>query len=188
MRMNAQLRSWVVAGAVVVGLAALLVLGWAQSDRYGPIEVGSRAPEYAAPDLAGELVSLQQLRGQVVLLNVWATWCPPCRWEMPALDRLQRELGDAGLAVVAVSVDAAPGASDGMGRTGGDVAAYAREMDLGFTILLDPASRVQEVFGVRGLPTTFLIDRSGRIRKKVLGPAEWDQPPYIDEIRELLEG
>jgi cytochrome c biogenesis protein CcmG, thiol:disulfide interchange protein DsbE len=185
--MTAQLRSWVVTLAVVGGLAGLLVLGYAQSDRYSPIEVGSRAPAYAAPSLAGDTVALQDLRGQVVVLNVWATWCPPCRWEMPSLERLQRELGHAGVTVVAVSVDAVAGERDGTGRPGGDVAAYVEEAGLSFTILLDPASRIQDSFGVRGLPTTFLIDRSGRIRKKVLGPAEWDQPPYIDDIRELLE-
>ena len=102
--------------ALALSLASLMVLAWTQRDRFVPVGVGARAPSYSAPDLKGRPLSLASLQGKVVVLNVWATWCPPCRAEMPALQRLYDELRDQGLEVVAVSVDAPIGSFAGPGR------------------------------------------------------------------------
>ena len=171
--------------AAVVGI--LFVLGWTQRARFAPIETGGPAPPFEATALDGRTVSLADFRGKVVLLNAWATWCAPCRTEMPALERVHRRLAPRGLAVVAVSQDAAPGGLGALGGPEGDVARFAAELGLTFPILLDPAGRLQDRYRITGLPTTFLIDRHGRIARRVLGPAEWDRPPYVNWLSALLE-
>jgi peroxiredoxin len=174
--------------ALVVVAAGLVWLGWLNRDRFAPVDIGSRAPDFTLPDLAGRQISLSDLRGRVVLLNLWATWCPPCVEEMPSLQQLQDRLGAEGLSVVAISVDAAPGTPGPFGEPGGDVEAFAREFGIEFTILLDPAAGVQRRYNVTGLPTTFLIDREGRVVERVLGARDWDSAPMAARIRQLLEG
>lgn len=170
--------------AVVAVLIASGVTLWALRDGFAPADTGSMAPEYAAVTLDGDSVRLSELRGQVVLLNVWATWCTPCVREMPALQRLHEALGPRGLAVVAVSVDAesAPFGGDN------DVRAFVEEFGLTFTVLRDASGRIENTFGVPGLPMTFVIDRDGRIQRKVLGAREWDDPELAADIESLLEG
>ncbi len=186
--MTERARGWLLRALAFAALAAVIALGWARRDRFAPVGVGDRARAYAAPSLAGDSVSLASLRGRVVLLNVWATWCEPCRWEMPALERLQRTLRDRGLEVVAVSVDAAPGGPAALAAPGGAVRAMVEELGLSFTVLLDPAGEVRRRFGVTALPTTFLIDRHGIVVERVVGPARWDESPHADRVREVLEG
>jgi cytochrome c biogenesis protein CcmG, thiol:disulfide interchange protein DsbE len=169
---------------VAGGLAALI---WVNRDRFTPLDVGSRAPEYAALSLDGDTVRLSSFTGDIVLLNIWATWCLPCVREMPALQRLHEQLGERGLSIVAVSVDAG-GALRSDGRAvSSDVREFADSFDLTFTVLHDPTGGIQSRYQVNGLPTTFLIDRDGRIRRRVIGAAEWDEPRFADEIREMLE-
>jgi cytochrome c biogenesis protein CcmG, thiol:disulfide interchange protein DsbE len=174
--------------SVVVVAVVLSALIWANRDRFTPLDVGSAAPDYAAYALDGTEVRLSGYRGDVVLLNIWATWCLPCVREMPALQRLHEQLGDRGLSIVAVSVDAPAGGLGPFGQPGGDVAEFRDRFQLTFDVLHDPSGRIQSRYQVNGLPTTFIIDREGRIRRKVLGAAEWDQPRYADEIRRILEG
>lgn len=176
-------RQWTQVSVVVLVLLALVGAGWMVRDRFFPVEVGTAAPDFSARTLDGTPVSLDGLRGQVVLLNVWATWCPPCREEMPSMERLYRELGPEGLRIVAVSIDAAQGETDPTRRPGGDVGAFAREMGLTFDIWHDPAGLVQRTYRTTGVPESFLIDRNGTIIKKQIGPTEWDSPDNIDLIR-----
>jgi cytochrome c biogenesis protein CcmG/thiol:disulfide interchange protein DsbE len=180
-------RAWIVPVIVVLGLAAIVALGWGQRDRYTPIGVGSEMPSYAAPTVAGPVLSLDSLRGQVVVLNVWATWCAPCRYEMPSLQRLYEALGSSGLEVVAVSVDEAPLVAEPLDAVRGLVASFAAEYGLTFPVLLDPQGRVEETFAVSGLPTTFVIGRDGRIREKVIGGREWDRGEVAVRVRALVE-
>ncbi len=172
--------------ALALSLTALLVLAWSQRDRFIPVGVGARAPAYSAADLEGRAVSLASFHGKVVVLNVWATWCRPCRVEMPALERLHQQLRAEGLEVVAVSVDTPPGLLSPMGQFGGDVKAYVDAMGLSFTVLHDPARGIEDLFLVQGLPTTIIIDKDGRIRQKVMGAREWDDPEYVNYFKELL--
>ena len=129
----AKSRQWGFVAGVVVVLAALLGAGWLVRDRFLPVEVGTRAPNFQARDLQGRTVSLHDLRGEVVLLNIWATWCGPCLDEMPSMQRLHRQLGPQGLRIVAVSVDAAQGAVARNGQRGGNVGQFARDLGLTFS-------------------------------------------------------
>ncbi len=169
--------------AATLGLVALL---WSQRLRFAPLEVGSKVPAYSATSLDGSERSLEDLRGKVVLLNIWATWCRPCVTEMPALETLYKQFRSDGLEVVAVSVDAGVGLADGLGRPGGDVKAFVTERNLTFTVLLDPKRRVEQVFQVVGIPTTIVIDRAGRIVRKAIGIEAWDDEKHQAEMRQLL--
>jgi peroxiredoxin len=173
---------------VIVLIGSLGALIWVNRDRFTPLDVGSRAPDYTAYTLDGDTVALSSFSGDVVLLNIWATWCLPCVREMPALQRLHEELQPQGLRVVAVSVDAPSGVLGAFGQPGGDVAEFRDRFGLTFDVLHDPAGRIQAQYQVNGLPTTFVIDREGRIRRKVLGAAEWDEAPFADFVRGVLEG
>jgi thiol-disulfide isomerase/thioredoxin len=179
-------RQWWVVGGVLALLAGLVIAGWTVRDRFLPVEVGTAAPDLVAADLDGHPVSLAELRGEVVLLNVWATWCPPCREEMPSMQRLAEQLGPEGLRIVAVSIDAASGKRDAGGREGGDVRAFADEYGLTFDIWRDPEGRVQQIYRTTGVPESFVIDRRGMIVKKVIGATEWDSPANVELIRRLL--
>jgi cytochrome c biogenesis protein CcmG/thiol:disulfide interchange protein DsbE len=180
-------RQWTIVAAVVAVLGALVALGWSARGRFLPVEVGSSAPEVRATDMRGAPARLSSLRGQVVLLNIWATWCGPCQQEMPSMERLYRTLRPEGLHIVAVSIDATAGKVDEDGRMGGDVAGFAREYGLSFDIWQDPAGTVRRDYRTTGVPESFLLDRGGRIVKKVIGATEWDDPATVDLIRRLLK-
>jgi cytochrome c biogenesis protein CcmG/thiol:disulfide interchange protein DsbE len=179
-------RQWGGVAGVVLLLAVLLGAGWLARGRFLPVGEGSRAPAFTARDLAGNPVSSDSLRGQVVLLNLWATWCGPCRREMPSMERLHQRLAGEGLRIVAVSLDAPPGGASVFGAAGGDVAAFVREHGLTFTIWHDPTGAVGRTFRTAGLPESYLLDRRGRIVKKVIGATEWDSDENVALVRRLL--
>ena len=173
---------------ISAGLAiALVALAWFARGYIEPVGVGAVAPDFEYPTVEGEMQSLSQHRGKVVLLNVWATWCGPCRMEMPSMQRLYDELADDGLEILAVSVDVRPGETDAGGNPGGDVAEFARSLDLTFPILLNPAGDIQRTYQTTGVPETFLIGPDGKIYRKVSGGTEWDAPAYREQIQRLLE-
>lgn len=123
---------------------------------------GANAPTFTARTLDGDSLGLADLRGQVVLLNVWATWCVPCRKEMPELQALHQEFADQGLHVVGVSVDE-QSADDA-------VRSFTADLGVTYTILRDPGESVSFAFQIPGVPSTFLINREGRIAWKHFGP------------------
>jgi peroxiredoxin len=159
--------------ALAAGAVVLLTVGRSPSR---PLEAGVRAPAFRLPSLAGEEVSLEELRGRAVLLNFWATWCKPCEDEMPAMERLHRQLGSDGLALLAISVDTSPE----------DVEAFRGRLGLSFPILLDPQRRVADAYQAFRFPETWLIDREGILVARFIGPKDWDAPAYVDRIRSLL--
>jgi peroxiredoxin len=169
---------WFAVAGAIGGLAALLVTGIAFTGDIAPVGVGSRAPEFSATDIAaGQASSLSAFRGDVVLLNIWATWCLPCEQEMPSMQRLYEQLGSAGLRIVAVSID----------ETGPDVVQqWVAERRLTFAVWHDPSGRVERLYQTTGVPESFVIDRHGVIVKKVIGPTEWDHPAQQALIRRLL--
>ncbi len=131
-------------------------------------------PAVAFEDSAGRTLSLSDFRGRVVLLNVWATWCPPCRKEMPSLERLQRARGGKDFEVVALSID----------RERSVVRTFYREIGLtALRLYQDPSNRATDALKVVAVPTTLLIDREGREIGRSLGPAEWDSV----EVNKLLD-
>ena len=178
-------QGWVVLGICIL-LLALVRVGWTVRDRFLPVEVGTRAPDFTARTLRGEPVALSSLRGEVVLLNIWATWCPPCREEMPSMQRLHEQLGPDGLKIVAVSVDALPGKLNVGQRAGGDVAAFVREHGLGFAVWHDPSAEIQRTYRTTGIPESFVIGRDGVIVSKVIGATEWDTEARVESLRRLL--
>jgi cytochrome c biogenesis protein CcmG, thiol:disulfide interchange protein DsbE len=173
-------------GGIALVIVALVAWGWVNRSRYAPVDTGSRAPDFTAATLTGDSIALSSYRGRVVLLNLWATWCTPCRWEMPSMERLHNELKADGLEVVALSVDAEPGKLDALAHYGGDVAGFVEELGLTFEILRDPEGAVLDRYGVSGLPTSFLIDREGRVQRRIVGPAQWDDDEHVAMVRELL--
>ena len=172
---------WALVAAVTV-----VVVAWVGRERYRPITTGTPAPDFTALDMQGREARLSDYRGKVVLLNVWATWCPPCREEMPSMQRLFEALAGTDFVILAVSIDAREGEKDPFGRDGGDLAAFAKEMGLTFTILHDAEGRIQGTYQTTGVPETFLIGRDGLIYKKVAGGTAWDAPENQQLVRRLL--
>ena len=180
---------WTVAAALVFLLAAP-ALGAADEgeadmpDRtklgeFVPSSQPFTAPAISLADTNGHSVELSELRGKLVLVNLWATWCEPCLREMPSLERLQSRLGER-IAVLAVSED-----------RGGNKSVEPFIAKLGLKsvkIYIDPKSEVGHAFGARGLPTSFLIDREGKVLGRVEGAAEWDSPKILGVLEPLLSG
>jgi thiol-disulfide isomerase/thioredoxin len=134
------------------------------------------APELKAHDLAGAPKTLADYRGKVVLLNFWASWCPPCLREMPSLERLRVKM--AGHPIEIVALDSA--------ETREEVSAYLSRMKLGFPVLLDPEGDNTKRWKVFALPTSFLLDAEGRVRYVLTGPTEWDEGEALEVIESLL--
>ena len=174
-------KQWTLVLAIVAGL----VLGAAALVKFGPkiegVEIGKRAPDYRAPRLGTtDSVSLhQEAKGQVTLVNIWATWCIPCRAEMPAMEKLYQQLGPQGLRIIAVSIDEADAK---------DVQQFVQELGLSFEILHDQSGDIQRVYQTTGVPESFLLDKNGVIVKKVIGEHPWASPSNQRIVAELLGG
>ncbi|NIO06787.1 MAG: redoxin domain-containing protein [Deltaproteobacteria bacterium] len=142
------------------------------------VEVGDEAPNFRLRDLTGNVVSLSQLRGKVVLLNFWATWCGPCRVEMPMMEQLYRTLPRQEFEILAVSTDPQ-----------GAVVTRPFQEDVGLTfpILHDPDMRTGLTYGARSLPMTFMVDRRGIVRQKIFGARDWHSPEARDLIQRLMK-
>lgn len=173
--------------AAGLGLALVVLFAWVNRDRLSPVVPGAAAPSFQVTDLTGQPVALEDYRGRVVLLNVWATWCAPCRHEMPSMQRLYDELRGEDFEILAVSVDAASGSRDAYGRPGGNISAFADSLGLDFPILHDPRGGIQGTYQTTGVPESFLIGKNGVIYRKVAGATDWDAPQYVALIRRLLE-
>jgi len=175
----------ILAIAVGLALAAGMVAlgGLAQRERAVQPLAGHRAPDFRATQIGGEQVRLSDLRGRVVVLNIWATWCKPCEEEAPSLERLYRKIKmeprGRDFEILAVSIDA---------RSRDAVLPFKRKFGLTFPILFDPDGRVSRIYQTTGVPETFVIDREGIIREKVIGPREWDRPEFLEWFSRVLGG
>ena len=136
----------------------------------------SRAPEFTLKDLQGRSLSLSALKGKVVLLNFWATWCPPCKAEMPSMNKLYNDMKARGLEVIAISADNSPSA----------VREFLSKCRLDFLVLFDETKAVTRLYHVFSMPTTFLIDRNGVIVEKFYGEEDWNDPAIRKKIENLL--
>jgi len=165
-----------VAALFAVGVGAYTVL---RPPPAPALRTGSAAPEFSLPlhGAPGE-VSLASVRGKVVFVNFWATWCPPCAAEAPSLERLYQQLRADGFEVLAISVDKPEDAAA--------IDKFRADYALDFPIPLDPHRQVYDAYQVAGLPETFLVDRSGQLLEHFVGPQNWDDPRYLRAIRRAL--
>jgi peroxiredoxin len=180
---------WVAAFVVLVGSVLVLMtqhhagrtgsLSSEQSRSEETVAAGSQAANFKLEALDGHTVSLDQLRGKVIFLNVWATWCGPCREEMPSMQTLYDDFkNNKDFVMLAVSQDT-------KGRS--VVAPYVEKNGFHFTILLDPENKVSETYDMSGVPETFIIDRKGQIVAHHMGAFDWSRPDVRDALQQLLD-
>lgn len=166
-------------GSLLAAAALATLLACGGGSEAAVPEVGAPAPAYTAADLEGDSVSLASLRGQVVLVNLWATWCGPCRHETPYLQSLFEEHADDGLAIVGVSMDTRDARDQ--------VEQFIREYGVTYRVLVDPRMVAMDTWHVLGLPASFLVDREGTLRWMRFGPVSADDEEFTLALRTLLQ-
>ena len=158
---------------LAIGLLSALIGCYSGSH---PARIGSNAPDFTVQD-SDHTITLSQFRGQVVVLNFWATWCPPCVEETPSLVQMQARLKNKGVVVLAVSIDA-------------DDAAYhkfLKDYSVNMVTVRDEAKKAATLYGTFGWPETYVIDRSGVIRRKFIGPVDWTSPEVMEYLSKLVK-
>jgi cytochrome c biogenesis protein CcmG/thiol:disulfide interchange protein DsbE len=162
---------WLAVGLLI---ALLALMGWGlQAQAGGPVESGS-APDFSLTTFEGETITLSELRGQVVIINFWASWCPPCREEAAYLEATWRKYKDQGVVFLGVDyVDAEPNAL-----------AYIEEFDITYPNGPDIAQKISKAYSIKGVPETFYVDKTGQLRGVHIGPLY--APTLDDKIDELL--
>ncbi|UCF90067.1 MAG: TlpA family protein disulfide reductase [Desulfobacterales bacterium] len=140
--------------------------------------VGLPAPDFTFPELSGKMISLSDYKGQVVLVNIWATWCPPCVAEMPSMERLYQELQNEKFAILAVSIDA---------KGSQIVAPFMKKYKLTFPALIDAEGKMKTTYKATGVPESFIIDQNGILIKKIIGPRDWAAPEIFRFFRDLIQ-
>ena len=165
---------------VLITAVALAVAGYVAKDRKAPKKIiasGDQAPDFRLPSTDGRSLGLADLRGKVVMVHFWATWCPPCVEELPTLAKLYEELKGGDFEMLAVSVDEGGSAA---------VNAFLRKNGLHLPVLLDPGAPVSHLYGTYKFPETYVVDRRGVVRYKVIGPRDWRDPEALRVMRELI--
>jgi peroxiredoxin len=166
----------VIVALAVIGL--LFVFGQQGVRRGTLVREGDQAPEFRLRTLDGRPVTLSSMRGKVVMVHFWATWCPPCVEELPTLDRLFRSMAGGDLEILAVSVD--EGGAETVGR-------FMQRNGLTLPVLLNPDQSVSRAYGTLKFPETYLVDREGIVRRKIIGAADWMSPAARQVIQAMLE-
>ncbi len=169
---------------VFLSIAGLLVLWFLHGNRsydgsgqQPPIEIGRPAPDFRFPGLDEKMVSLSDYRGKVVLVNIWATWCPSCVDEMPSMEKLYQKLQGEDFEILAVSIDS-------MGEM--VVAPFMKKYKLTFPALIDSGGTIRMSYRTTGVPESFIIDKNGMLVKKIIGPLDWNQSGAIGLFRDLI--
>jgi peroxiredoxin len=170
---------------LMIALVSLLIFGlafgvvWMQSSKYEPLTVGKIAPDFELPDLGDKQVRLSDYRGKVVFLNFWATWCKPCREEMPSMEVLYKNFERDGLVVLAVSIDRV--------TTKKDIPPFVKSLSLTFPILVDSWGQTDKRYKLMGVPETYIIDQQGVLREKIIGPRDWTLMDNLKILTSLLK-
>jgi peroxiredoxin len=138
-------------------------------------EIGTAAKEFQLNDLTGKQHQLNKMRGKVVIINFWATWCIPCRTEMPSMNRAWKALSDKDVVMLAIN----------FGESKKAVSDFVKAVPIDFPVLLDETNTVSSDWNVTGMPTTMVIDQQGNIVDRIVGPKEWDSPQILKAIEEL---
>ncbi len=173
-------RQWVFVGVVLAGLGT----GAAVLARVGrevePVAVGAHAPDFHVVDLASaDSVSLREkYKGKVTLVNIWATWCVPCKVEMPAMEKLYQSLAPRGFAIAAVSIDEGPP---------DEVRRFGQDLGITFDLLQDKSGTIQQSYQTTGVPESFLLNRDGIIVKRVIGAHDWSSEANRALVERLLD-
>lgn len=160
----------------VIAVPILLVLLLTAACYHGsrPRRIGDTAPDFNLQD-SDRTVVLSQFRGQVVILNFWATWCPPCQQELPSLMSMQDRTRAKGVVVLGVSIDVDDGAYH----------RFLKQRNVNFLTVRDPDQKVSNVYGTHGWPESYIIDRQGVLRRKVIGPINWDAADVVEFLNKL---
>lgn len=165
-----------VIGAMI--LATVFTIVWLQSAKYEPLVIGKPAPDFSLTDLNDKPYRLSDFRGKVVFLNFWATWCAPCREEMPSMEILNKNFEKDGLVILAVSIDRV--------TTTKDIPPFVKSMNLTFPVLIDSWGQTDKPYKRMGVPETFIIDQQGIIREIVIGPRDWSRLDSLQVLTKLL--
>jgi peroxiredoxin len=173
-------QQWSIVGGIVALLAiALGAASFFMRDELFPVTIGSEAPDFRAKILGSkQYKTMADYKGQVLVLNIWATWCAPCKAELPSLQRLQEEYGPKGLKLVAVSID------DYVSED--SIRAFAKNFGITFEVLHDSTHAIEQIYQTTGYPETFVIGPEGTIRKKWIGPDDWSSQGNRALIAQLL--
>ena len=163
----------------ILGLAFIIFIVIAPQGKYaGPPPVGSLTPDFTLKDIAGKSWTLSELRGRVVLINFWATWCPPCREEMPSLSRLSNDLAqkDNFVLLTVLYQDSV-----------GNAKTYFADMGYKMPVLIDPGGKVAKMYALTGVPETYVIGKSGILQKHFIGPVDFDSADARDYLISLIQ-
>ena len=167
---------------LIIGIGVMILLQSNKSsfDIAGKqrFEKGSPAPNFTLPDLNGKMVSLADYKGQVVLLNIWATWCRPCVEEMPSMEKLHQELKDEKFVIIAVSIDESGAKA---------VLPFMKKHKLSFPALIDSAGTINSLYQTTGVPESFIIDKQGNILEEIIGPRDWAADGALKYFRSLIQ-
>lgn len=159
-------------GSIALASMLLALFGCYSGSR--PARIGTSAPDFTVRD-SDRSVTLSQFKGQIVLLNFWATWCPPCIEEMPSLVRMQQRMKAKGVTVLAVSIDVDEGA----------YRQFLKAHAVNLLTVRDPEQKISVLYGTHGWPETFVIDRNGVVRRKFIGAVDWTEPDVIEYLGKL---
>jgi peroxiredoxin len=170
-------RAIILVAAAVVLIATFSIV-WLQSAKYEPLAVGKEAPDFTLTDLNENTHRLSDFRGKVVFLNFWATWCAPCREEMPSMEVLHKNFEKDGLVILAVSIDRV--------TTAKDIPPFVKGMNLTFPVLIDSWGKTDKPYKRMGVPETFIIDQQGIIREIIIGPRDWTRLDNLTTLTSLL--
>jgi len=157
--------------------ASLTGVRAAEDESLTPLSGRPAAPDFDLKDPEGRPQRLADYRGKPVILNFWATWCPPCREEMPAMQRAHEQVAAEGIAVVAINV----------GEDAQTIARFLEEEPVDFALPMDTDSKVAQRYHMKGLPTTYVIDPAGRLAYRASGSREWDDPKLLEQVRALKQ-
>jgi peroxiredoxin len=160
-------------------LIAVFTLVWLQSAKYEPLAVGKPAPDFFLSDLNEKPYRLSDFRGKVVFLNFWATWCKPCREEMPSMEVLYKNFEKDGLVILAVSIDRV--------TTKKEIPPFVKSLNLTFPVLVDSWGQTDKRYKLMGVPETYIIDREGTLREKVIGPRDWTRLDNLQILTQLIK-
>src|SRR5579875_296537 len=165
------LAKWVVVAIAAAGVLWLVL----RPKPRGPVSMGEVAPAFTLPQLPSGKLSLAKYRGQVVVLNFWATWCPPCVMETPSLEQFASEMKSQGVTVIGVSVD----------QNAQQLEEFIQRYRLTYPIARDPDASLAHEYGTFKFPETYIIDRDGRVAEKIIGATDWVDPRMIEFVKSL---